>query len=201
MNHIKRMAALLTVLILLMLPQVRASGQTGSISVRMTHGGHAVSGGSITLYRIASLSEDWCYVPVPEFSSCGIDLSGALSPADAEFLSDYAEDIPGQTRELDSDGFTDFSPLEPGLYLLVQREAGRGYLPVKPFFVGLPQQIAGELHYRVDASPKCAPVPETPDPPGIPQTGLLRWPVPVMTALGLCLLVGGLLLHRKEPDA
>ena len=201
MNHIKRLSALLSVLILLMLPQVRAAEQTGSISVRMTHGGYAVSGGSITLYRVALLTEDWQYVPVPEFSGCGIDLTGALSPADAEFLSDYTEGIPGQTHDLGNDGFTAFSPLESGLYLLVQRESGQGYLPVKPFFVGLPQQIAGELHYRVDASPKCAPEPEAPAPPGIPQTGLLRWPVPVMTALGLCLLAGGLLLRRKEPNA
>ncbi len=203
MKKVRHIASLLAVLLLLALPRVLASEQLGSISVRMTYGGQVVPGGSITLYRVAALEDDWRYVPVPEFSGCGIDLNGALSPADAESLSDYAGkySILGQTHTLGNDGFVSFSPLEPGLYLLVQREAGSGYLPAKPFFVGLPQQIDGELLYHVDASPKCAPEPEDPDPPGIPQTGLLRWPVPVMAALGLFLLFLGLLLYRKERNA
>lgn len=203
MNKRKHTAALWIVLLLLALPRVSASEQSGSVSVRMTYDGQTVPGGSITLYQVAELDEDWRYVALTEFSGCGIDLASSLSPADAASLSQYAaeNDISGLSQECDSNGFVRFSPLEPGLYLLVQPEAGRGYLPIRPFFVGIPQQISGALHYHVDASPKCAPLPDDPDPPNIPQTGQLRWPVPVMVSLGLFLLALGLLLWRKEQDA
>lgn len=198
-----RLASLLLALLLLALPRVSAAEETGSISVRMTHGGQAVPGGSITLYRVAAPGDDWQYVPAPEFADCSTDLNGVLSPADAERLSGHAagNGIPGQTLELGADGLAVFSPLEPGLYLLVQRESGSGFLPVKPFLVGVPQQLGGALCYQVDASPKCAPEPDAPGSPGLPQTGQLRWPVPLMTALGLFFLAGGLLLYRKEPHA
>ena len=198
-----RLASLLLALLLLALPRVSAAEETGSISVRMTHGGQAVPGGSITLYRVAAPGDEWQYVPAPEFADCSTDLNGVLSPADAEHLSGHAAEngIPGQTLELGADGLAVFSPLEPGLYLLVQRESGSGFLPVKPFLVGVPQQSGGALCYQVDASPKCAPEPDAPGSPGLPQTGQLRWPVPLMTALGLFFLAGGLLLYRKEPHA
>lgn len=199
----KRIISLFVVILLLSVPGVWAAEQTGSISVRMAYGGQPVPGGTITLYRVAALGDDWRYVPAPEFVDCGTDLNGVLSPADAERLSGHAAEngITGQTRELGTDGFALFSPLEPGLYLLVQVEAGHGYLPVKPFLVGVPQQLGGMLCHQVDASPKCAPEPDAPGSPGLPQAGQLRWPVPLMTALGLFFLAGGLLLYRKEPHA
>ena len=196
----KRIASLFVVIMLLSMPSVWAAEQTGSICVRMAYGGQPVPGGSITLYRVAELGADWRYVPTPEFADCIIDLNAPLSPADAEELAQYAGEngLPGQTRELGEDGFACFSPLEAGLYLLVQEESGRRFLPVKPFFVGVPQQVGGALQYQVDASPKCMP---QPDAPMIPQTGQLRWIVPVLAGLGLILLAGGLLLYREEPDA
>lgn len=200
MKICKRVLSLLAALLLLALPRIHASAQTGSISVQMTYGGQPLPGGSITCYQLAALGSDWRYEPVPAFSDCGIELYSPLSPADAERLAKYAEEnnLSGQPRELGNNGFAAFSPLTPGLYLLVQREAGSGYLPVRPFFVSMPQQMDGELCFHVDASPKCAP---EPDGPKIPQTGQLRWPVPVMTGLGLLLLAAGLLLYRKESHA
>lgn len=196
----KRAASVLAALLLLALPRVLASEQSGSLSVRMTYGGQTVPGGSITLYRVAALGDDWRYLPLPEFMGCGIDPNSPLSPADAQQLANYAEEtgISGQTRELGTNGSAAFSPLTPGLYLLVQREAGSGYLPVRPFLVGVPRQVDGVPCFHVDASPKCAPEPEA---PALPQTGQLHWPVPVMTGLGLLLLAAGLLLYRKESHA
>ena len=200
MKICKRVLSLLAALVLLALPRIHASTQTGSLSVQMAYGGQAVPGGSITCYQLAALGSDWQYKPVPAFTDCGIELNGPLSPADARYLAQYAEEkrIPGQTQDLGNTGLAAFSPLRPGLYLLVQREAAEGYLPISPFSVGIPQQVGGVLSYHVDASPKCAP---EPDGPKIPQTGQLRWPVPVMTALGLFFLAAGLLLKREEPDA
>ena len=196
----KRITSLLIALVMLSIPRVLAAAQTGSISVRMTCGGQPVPGGSIRLYRVAELGAQWRYAPTPEFAECTIDLNAPFSPADAEELAQYAGEngLPGQTQELGEDGFACFSPLETGLYLLVQEESGRGFLPARPFFVGVPQQVGGALQYQVDASPKCVP---QPDAPMIPQTGQLRWIVPVLAGLGLLLLAGGMLLYREEPDA
>lgn len=196
----KRIISLFVVILLLSVPGVWAAEQTGSISVRMAYGGQPVPGGSITLYRVAELGADWWYAPTPEFADCIIDLNDPLSPADAENLAQYAakQGLSGQGRELGADGFVCFSPLETGLYLLVQEESGQGFLPARPFFVGIPQYVGEALCYQVDASPKCAPEPGT---PMIPQTGQLRWIVPVLAGLGLLLLAGGLLLYREEPDA
>lgn len=198
----KRIVSILMVLLLLSAPRALAEAATGSVSVRMRWNGEPVPGGSITLYRVASLGEDWRYAPVPAFSDCGVDMNGALSPADGEALSLYAAEnnITGQTRKLDDEGAVCFAHLETGLYLLVQEEAGTGYLPVRPFFVGVPQQMGGRLLYQVDASPKCAPEPADPGAPQIPQTGQLRWPVPMLAGLGLLLLSVGLLLHRRDTD-
>lgn len=200
MIAIKRTLALLAALFLLPLVRTAASGPEGSITVRMRWGGQAVPGGSITLYRVAVPGPDGRYIPEPAFSDCGMDPNAVGSPGDAERLGAYALEkrLPGQTEALGLEGTTVFSPLADGLYLLVQGEAGSGYLPARPFLVQIPHRVGEHACNHVDASPKCAPEPLS---PGIPQTGQLRWPVPVLTALGLFCLAGGLLLRRKGPDA
>lgn len=202
MRAIRRISPPLLVFLLLSLARVSATEPMGSISIRMTYEHQPIPGGSITLYQAARLV-DGRYVPAPEFAERTDNLEGALSPEDAQILAEYAAEnqLPGQTQKLDDDGFARFSPLEPGLYLLVQEEAATGFLPVNPFLVAMPRQVEGELCYHVDAGPKCAPAPLTPDPPGIPQTGLLRWPVALMTVFGLFLIAGGLLLYRRDSHA
>ena len=196
----KRLIALWAAVMVLALPQAfAASARTGSVTVRMLHQGEAVPEGSITLYRLAVRSSDGRYLPEPEFEACPVELNTGFTPANAEMLADYTAEnrIQGQTRSLGLDGTAVFSPLDTGLYLLVQQETGRGYLPIRPFFIGVPQSIGGELVYDVDASPKCAPEPTeptAPGTPGIPQTGQLNWPVPVMAGLGFLLFAAGGLL-------
>ena len=38
-------------------------------------------------------------------------------------------------------------------------------------------------------------------PEKLPQTGQLKWPVPVLAALGMLLLLAGSILMRRERDA
>ena len=37
-------------------------------------------------------------------------------------------------------------------------------------------------------------------PPTLPQTGMLWWPVPILACAGLALLITGLILRRKQGD-
>ena len=200
MTHIKRAAALAVLLLLLPLPRISAAEQPGSISVRMVFGGAPVPGGSITLYHVAGPGSDGRYISTPAFSGCGIDPNGSRSPDDARTMEAYAaeNDVSGRTGDLGPKGTACFYGLEPGLYLLVQEKAAEGYLPVEPFFVSIPHLSDGVLYDHVEASPKCAP--QSPS-PGLPQTGQLRWPVALLTALGLLCLSAGLLLRRRGSNA
>ena len=197
----KRFMVLWTVLMILALPQTfAAEDQHGSVTVRMCHQGEAIQGGSIILYRLAELSGEDRYIPAPAFEGCAVDFQTTLTPADGKILADYAEQrgIQGQIRSLGQNGTAVFSPLDRGLYLLVQKEAGRGYLPVSPFFVEVPQCVGGERIHDVEARPKCTPEPMVPGVPLLPQTGQRKWPVPLMAALGLILcLVGGVRYIRS----
>lgn len=166
---------LLLSLLLLLIPFRASAAETGSITL------HVPSGGTATLYRVADLE----LVPTPDFSGCDI----ALTPAAAQALADHARDLPGDTRPLDAC----FEDLDEGVYLLVQQRAGEGYTPFSPFLISIPTRIGDSVYYHVDATPKVSTLPK---PPGLPQTGQLRWPIPVLTLSGIILI--GLGTRRKK---
>lgn len=222
MRLLKRLISIWTVLlimIILSVPVVYASpmpdlDESGSITIIISCEGRSVSSGSVTLYRIASLNEAFDYVLEPEFRASRIDVTQPLTADSAKALASYAQQqqCSGHSVALDREGKAVFGSLQTGLYLVVQWEAGAGYLPVNPFFVNIPQQIDGELFYDVTAYPKTAPEPTIPtdptepDPtvpsePKIPQTGQLNWPIPVMAAMGICFFGIGCVLctgHRRK---
>ena len=116
-----------------------------------------------------------------------------------------------------------FKNLSVGLYLLYQTVASSGGKKLTPFLLSVPQRdpVTGKEIYAVSAAPKSgystSPSPSpthTPWPsytphyptvtytPGksyvyLPQTGQLWWPVPVLAALGVVLVISGLLLRRR----
>lgn len=187
MKVAKRTLAVL-LLVLLMGRTVSArEWLSGSITVNFRWQGEAVAGGTLTLHRVG----DSDYNLTEGFEDCEVELS---EPYDADLaweLAEFAKNIPGQTKSVGADGTAVFEPLEPGLYLVVQREAAEGFQTISPFLVGIPMQVDGALVYHVDASPKASPVPK------LPQTGQVNWPVPVMAAAGILLLLAG----RRKRDA
>ena len=126
---------------------------------------------------------------------------------------------------VNTDNKVAFRDLSVGLYLIQQTVASRGDKKLTPFLISIPQQDAetGEEIYDVVSQPKTgysvplltpSPTPprptvtpsypiytpngDTPKYTKLPQTGQLWWPVPVMAALGLALLVAGVALRRRE---
>lgn len=179
----------------------------GSIRIRMTHQGEAVGGGTLTLYQVARVhlenDADYSFHYVGDYESCGGSLKD-FSAATAQALAAYATEnqISGVTKRVGEDGRITFENLELGLYLLVQDTAAEGYNAAKPFLVSVPGSENDSFVYDVDASPKLeleqAPTepsqptePSKPQDPTLPQTGQNQWPVPVLTMLGLCLIVLG----------
>ena len=202
---------------MLVMPASAAGGvdmdREGSISLTMRYRGKVVPGGSLTLYRVADVTEDdgnYGYCFVEEFAGCGLSLENPSSAKLAKELKDYAkqESISGTTKTIDRNGKVTFDKLEVGLYLLEQKEAASGYSAVSPFLVGVPGKTDGVYVYDVDAAPKLsirpaettAPTtaPTKPTSSDLPQTGQTNWPVPALAALGLLFILTGWYLNRSE---
>lgn len=187
----------------------------GSISITMTHKGEPVSGGKLTLYRVGAptVDDDWNYsfVYTETFASCEVPIDDPSTEKVAKALADLINrrSIPGTGKTISKQGTVRFDDLEVGLYLLVQYIPAYGYNIVSPFLVSVPQyqEEDGQYIYEVDASPKVELEPRettkptestTPKGDKIPQTGQVNWPVPVLTAGGLLLLLLGHFLRSSD---
>ena len=205
------LAALMTALLLLTSsasasPAVPELDAPEGLTVCLMEEEAPLSGGSLTLFQVGSVAQidgRDAYVLTPDFADSGLSLSHIQSPQLAEALAAYAqqEALSGVTVPV-AEGRVcwDLDAEEPGLFLVVQREACTGYRAILPFLVTFPQVV--------DASPKVQPPqpvptpepapPPTPDDPTLPQTGQLNWPVPVLAASGLTVFALGLALRRRE---
>lgn len=180
-----------------------AEDMLGSISITMHYQGIPVPGGTLTLYQVA-LQDGERWVLTEDFYACGLNMYDVSAASAKEFAAYAAEQgIAGRKEIIDESGFVAFWELEAGLYLLVQEDAAEGYSLASPFFVTVPCDGA----YDVDASPKLSlttdetePPPSTeptkPTDPGLPKTGQMNWPVPVLAAGGLLVFMVGMFLNR-----
>lgn len=185
---------LLLTALLLRLPAAAASmapDKLGCITVCLNDSGSPIPGGTVTLYRVAELTPQLEYVPTPDFRGCGSRKAAAL----AEFVREHR--LAGQTCAVNHEGIARFPELSPGRYLILQDQAGPGFLPFRPFLVQLPQQLGDHLFCDIEAAPKTEPLPSEP-PQELPKTGQTRWPVPVLGLAGLMLILLGLALCRPE---
>lgn len=191
----------------------------GSVSVTMKEGETAVSGGTLTLYRVGDIYEDngnYSFVLSGDFSGSKESLEDIQSATLAKSLADYAKNnkLTGITQIIGNDGKTVFTNLELGLYLLVQNKAAQGYNAVDPFLVSIPMMEDGTYIYNVDASPKVSTLqttttrPTKPTQPAatistgtiitkLPQTGQLNWPIPVLVIAGLFLFSAGWIMRMR----
>ncbi len=205
------LAAALVLLLNLALPvqahPVPDLTKTGSISVTMRYGNKVVPGGTLTLYRVGDIHEDdgnYSFVLTSEFAASSVSLEDPASAKTAKALAKFADkqSIHGERATISRKGKAKFTGLRPGLYLLVQYDAAKGYNKVDPFLVTLPIKDGDSYTYDVDASPKLElePAPTTPH-SRLPQTGQLNWPVPVLSAAGMFLLAAGWWLgHRRKEE-
>ncbi len=189
--------------------------QKGSIRICMHVGELPISGGSITLYRVAAIVEDggdFEFVLTEDFSGCSVILENIQSSALAKELATYAKEhrIEGTTQAVGKSGEISFTNLELGLYLLVQEKPADDYSKIEPFLASIPMKEGGVYVYDIDAEPKLElkkePRPEPPSEPvkpsgpTLPQTGQLNWPIPILLMLGLCLYFTGWLLRFGKKD-
>lgn len=205
--------------------------RTGSISARMLYDGKTVGGGSMVLYRVGDISEDngnYSFTLTDGFAASGASLANISDPALAKSLADYAKanNLSGTPVVIGDDGTVRVQSLRLGLYLVVQDKAADGFEAVSPFLVSVPMFENGSYVYDVNAEPKLSALTKTPvTDPGmsgggssgggsssgsgssgvtgtLPQTGQLNWPIPVLSAAGLCLFfLGWMLRYSRQRKA
>lgn len=184
--------SVLAVLLLLAMP-VQAAGQgTGSIRVCLAYGESTGFLGSLTLFRIGELQQDG-FLPEDIFAKtweAGRELSAAELARTLAALA-ARENAAGITEGINPDHQAVFRNLEPGIYLVVQREAASGYAKIEPFLVTVPASGG-----QVDASPKVR-LPQKEE-PTLPNTGQAALPGIAMLCLGGVLVTLGLRLRKEK---
>lgn len=196
--------------------------RSGSLVIRMEYDGEPLDSGALTLCRVAEIGiyDGNAYFTLVDALTGGPSLDKLDDPALAAQLADLAaeKDLPTIRAQIE-EGRAEFPQLEPGLYVVTQpkADAARGFDPIRPFLLSLPQWNGETYVYDLTAAPK-VPLetqpteptkpteptePTGPVPPNLPQTGQLNWPVPLMTVLGLVFFTMGWALcfrHRRETD-
>jgi hypothetical protein len=129
----------------------------GSITVTMKYNGDAVSGGSVTLYKVGNATEDdtgFTFTLTDDFAGSGAVLETEETADTAKTLATYASNhgIKGTTSSIGSTGKVIFKDLEIGAYLIVQNEAASGYETISPFLVNIPMLFEGEGSLNVGAT-------------------------------------------------
>lgn len=178
----------------------------GNVSISFRYNSEVVSGGTLTVFKVADVSDSdgaLQFVLSEDFTESGIDLNDFSESNLALSLSAFASEknVNGKTLAVSDKGNVTFNELDTGLYLFKQLSPANGYNPITPFLVSMPMNSDGEYLYNIDASPKVQiskiyieptmPYVEKPKEGKLPQTGQLNWPIPVLTIIGLVLLIVG----------
>lgn len=224
-----RIFAVLLALIMTLVFSVNASAEEesevmpdltekGSLTFTMEVDGKLLDSGSLNIYRVADISliseDQYDFRLTDALASAGatLDTDDLYDDAQAQELLKHAQKALDQYISIPiKAGKVCFDDLEAGLYLVWQRseDASEGYDAISPFMISIPKWQGGVYSLHVDAKPKVPfitepPTPPTepppPPPPYLPQTGQLNWPVSVLGASGVTLLIIGLILciSRKK---
>ena len=112
------------------------------------------------------------------------------------------------TQQTDANGTVIFRDLTPGLYLVIRTKPASENTAYTsdPFLVSIPTVVNGTSAYQVVAEPKFSwdsnpskpAVPSLKPDSSLPQTGQLNWPIPILIAMGLSLILLGGWLQRKS---
>lgn len=214
----KRMIPLLMALLFLLCLSVNVFAQevpiltqSGSIEITMMMGNSPIPGGKLICTRVGYIDEK-----DGNYYFCRLDgesIADVSAPETAEdmvqFVQDYQKTHPIETEEksIDQDGKVKFDGRETGLYLITQENPPSGYYAISPFLVSIPNNEDGKYVYDVTIRSKVelekTPKPTTPSPSKpkdskLPQTGQITWHILVLIAVGLLLMVIGVVLRSGK---
>lgn len=110
------------------------------------------------LYQVADLvitDVGYKFSYTDDFKGCSANLS-AISDDYTDIFADYIEEnnISGEVRIVNNEGYADFGEVKLGLYLAVQTKATEGTAACNPFLITVPQGSLDSLNYDIIAVPK-----------------------------------------------
>lgn len=187
-----------------------------TLTVNFRYDGKNIGGGEIELYKIADTvieNNNTDHILTSDFKGSSLDLSKdtkeLVNDIGAYITEHSCEHI---TREIDKEGRAVFEELTPGFYFVLQTRSSEDYYPSVPFTIELPVMDENGI-YSYDVSVKAKVSPKTnetddttkkpdittkPNGSKLPQTGQLKWPVPILTAIGLGMITIGIILSRGK---
>jgi len=177
--------------------KTEASDYTGSIEIRMLKNGNVVSGGSVTVYRVAYWDGEM-YRKTLAFEQFMDGEKEWLDAGMGKRLCEYASGngIEGITQRVNESGKAIFLNLEKGIYLVVQKDPADGFLPFCPFVVALPSYNEGIEINSIIAYPKCMENTQGQS----PQTGDTDLPIElfILSGIGTVWIMWNLLKQNKK---
>lgn len=147
---------------------------------------------ALVLVAQAEVSDGFItYTTVPAFSAYDCDwtsLSASQLREKAKILEAVAKEQQNFTAVgiTDSNGCILFDDLQPGLYLLIRTKVAdkNADFSCDPAFYSVPAWEDGMWKYDVTVAPKFSWTdPEIPE--NLPQTGQLKWPIPILLLTGM----------------
>lgn len=196
----------------------------GSISVRIhTAEGANVEGAHIALYRVGEpvvKDANLTFEPNKDFKGSGETLADLSADGLADRLWRFAQKNgvkPAAEGDTAKDGTLTLKGVTAGLYVVAQEgfaQGKGGFTEIEPFAVSMPMtnsegtgwtyEITAQPKVGVVAQPTATPAPtDAPTDEKLPQTGMLRWPIPVLAVVGVLLFSLGWALcfmKKKKSD-
>ncbi|MBE6573494.1 MAG: LPXTG cell wall anchor domain-containing protein [Ruminococcaceae bacterium] len=180
-----------------------------TLNVTVKSGDTKVGTGTVMLYHIAVLDgENYCYTD--DFENYDKDIESVNRESITDIVDYISQnEFEGIRKVIDDNGNASFSSLKAGVYLLTQEKVAVGYSEFKPSLLYLPIiNDNGEYDYDVEVTAKTEPIgkdtndtskSETTEPgPTLPQTGQLKWPIPILIVCGLSLIIIGLVVAKSK---
>lgn len=204
-------------------------GRQGSVTLLIqTSTGVVVPNAIIDLYHVGEPvfeNSNLQFELADDFAGSGLSLDDLSAPGLVDELAKVAGE-PMDSQVTGEDGVVKFDKLNMGLYMVMQSGFTEEmyFTRIMPFLVAVPMTSEdGEgWDYAIDASPKVVELPRptaspeptpkpeptekptaTPKPSedDLPQTGMLRWPIPVLGVGGLLLFsLGWALCFMKKGE-
>lgn len=179
---------------------------SGTINVHAVDSDGLVAWGlEMAIYKIGT-TDNFNFTYDEQFKECGLNVSDLSSENIIKF-EQYAKKnaTPFKTNTTNGEGKFTENNLEYGVYLFVQNNKFNEY-KMQTMLVELPEVTVDGINDNLTVKPKISPIYgeggyEAEPPVGriLPDTGVLNWPIPVLTASGIALFaVTWVLFYSKK---
>lgn len=219
-NRIRVLATALCLAVVFACPALAVwvdTGRTCSLSLEAKEGDVPMAGMTFAIRQVASMDHQGRYALLGDYAASGVELNGLETAGQwkdaGDALAAYTADHAGKAV---------FTGLAGGVYLVMADTVqvnGLRYAVAPYLLAVLGWAPEGGWLYDVVSLPKCERTPDSDKPDGpdviptvnpvtpgqtpggkLPQTGQLKWPVPVLAAAGMVLMGVGFALNRRRDD-